>query len=182
MKKTIILDRDGVINIDSPNFIRSPDEWHPIPGSLESIVRLNQAGFQVAIATNQSGIGRGYFDLETYYKIEQKMINALDALGGHFDHIAFCPHHPDEGCRCRKPEPGLIQAVASQLNAPLTPESIWVIGDSLRDLEAAWSANCRPILVLTGNGGGTLASLPKDKPSPATYPSLSEAVEDILAK
>lgn len=182
MQKTIILDRDGVINVDSPNYIRTPEEWHAIPGSLESITRLNDAGYLVAVATNQSGIGRGYYTNETYLEIEKKMVDALAELGGHFDAIAYCPHHPDEDCDCRKPKIGLMTAIASRLELDLTPENTYVIGDSLRDLQAAISANCTPVLVLTGNGQKTLDKWPDNLPKPQVFPCLSDAVDSILTE
>jgi len=151
--KLILLDRDGVINQDSKHYIKSPDEWQAIPGSLEAIAQLNQQNFQVALATNQAGVGRGLFTLETLQAIHHKMQQQLADIGGHLDAIYFCPHHPDEQCRCRKPQPGmLLQAMA---DFAVTPKETLFLGDSLKDIQAAQAAGCHPALVLTGNGQAT---------------------------
>ncbi len=155
--KLIILDRDGVINFDSPDFIKSPDEFIPLPGSLEAIARLNQAGYTVAVATNQSGIGRGLFDLSVLAAIHQKLQNHLALLGGKIDFFAVCPHSPDENCLCRKPLPGLLLQISEHYGCSL--ENVPVIGDSYRDLAAALAVNAKPILVLTGNGLKTQSQL-----------------------
>ena len=152
--KTIILDRDGVINQDSDNFIKSPDEWIPIPGSLDAIARLNHAGYLVYIATNQSGIARGLFDIETLNAIHLKLHTELQKIGGRVQAILFCPHGPNEACECRKPKPGLYEEVAKRTQSPLT--EVPVVGDSYRDIEAALSVHSQPILVLTGKGKRTL--------------------------
>lgn len=175
----IILDRDGVINYDSPNYIKSRDEWQPIPGSLEAIVKLNKAGFKVAVATNQSGIGRGFYTFSTLLQIHQKMHEALAALGGHIDMISICPHHPDENCTCRKPKPGLIYKIAEHFNLDLSQAKILAIGDSLCDLKAAKMAGCQPILVLTGNGQSTLNGLTADLKDTQVYEDLAHAVNAI---
>ncbi|MGB4674851.1 MAG: D-glycero-beta-D-manno-heptose 1,7-bisphosphate 7-phosphatase [Azovibrio sp.] len=151
--KLVILDRDGVINFDSVQFIKSPAEWKPIPGSLEAIARLNQAGYKVLVATNQSGVGRGLFDMDTLNAIHDKMHKALAAAGGRIDAIFFCPHAADSQCECRKPKPGMFLRIASCLNADL--KGVPAIGDSLRDLQAGAAVGCRPILVLTGKGEKT---------------------------
>ncbi|MDD4916143.1 MAG: D-glycero-beta-D-manno-heptose 1,7-bisphosphate 7-phosphatase [Methylococcales bacterium] len=153
MAQWIILDRDGVINEDSNAFIKSPAEWRPIPGSLEAISRLNRAGFQVVIATNQSGVGRGLFDIRTLTAIHQRMRQELAVFGGRIEAIFFCPHLPDAGCQCRKPMPGMFQEIAERLQISL--ENVPAIGDSLRDLQAAQKAGAKPILVLTGKGQNT---------------------------
>lgn len=150
IKPCIIVDRDGVINFDSPNYIKTPDEWIPIPGSLEAIVKLNQAGYLVAMATNQAGPAQGKFSYENSEKIFQKMLGLLKNLGGHFDYIAKCEHHPKDHCNCRKPKPGLLIEISQKLNIPLS--HCIFIGDSLKDIEAAQNAGAKPILVLTGNG------------------------------
>lgn len=155
--KLIILDRDGVINEDSDEYIKSPAEWLPIPGSLEAIAKLTQAGYTVAVATNQSGIARGYYDRETLDKIHQKMRTFVIEKGGRVDSIFFCPHGPDDGCACRKPKPGLLQQIAEHYQ--ISMQDVPVVGDSLRDLEAASAMKCRPYLVLTGNGQKTKAKL-----------------------
>lgn len=153
--KLMILDRDGVINFDSEEYIKSPDEWNPIPGSLEAIAGLKRAGFTLAIATNQSGIARGLYDLKTLDAIHAKMQNALSVLGGSIDAIFYCPHHPDEGCECRKPNPGLLHQIAQHFSVNL--KNIPFIGDSIRDLQAAKKAGCDPILVRTGPLRGVLS-------------------------
>ena len=152
--KLVILDRDGVINADSEQFIKSPEEWTPIAGSLEAIARFTQAGYQVVVATNQSGLGRGLFDMATLNAIHDKMHKAVTQLGGRIDAVFFCPHAQDAGCACRKPQPGMLLEIAARFNVALGGVS--AIGDSLRDLDAASAAGARPILVLTGKGEQTL--------------------------
>ncbi|MDR3159456.1 MAG: D-glycero-beta-D-manno-heptose 1,7-bisphosphate 7-phosphatase [Zoogloeaceae bacterium] len=176
--KLVILDRDGVINYDSAQYIKSPAEWKPIPGSLEAVARLNQAGYKVVIVTNQSGIGRGLFDMDTVNAIHEKMHQALFAVGGCIDAIFYCPHPADSGCDCRKPKPGLFKQLAGRLNVNLA--GVPAIGDSLRDLEAAAAVDCQPILVLTGKGEKTREEgrLP---PNTLEFADLAAAVEHILA-
>jgi len=152
--KLVILDRDGVINLDSEQYIKSPEEWTPIAGSLEAIARFTQAGYQVVVATNQSGLGRGLFDMATLNAIHDKMHKAVTQLGGRIDAVFFCPHAEDAGCACRKPQPGMLLEIAARFNVALGGVS--AIGDSLRDLDAASAAGARPILVLTGKGEQTL--------------------------
>lgn len=154
--KLVILDRDGVINVDSDRFIKNPDEWRPIPGSLEAIALLNQAGYRVVVATNQSGVGRGLFDMVTLNAIHQKMMDALARLGGRVEAVFFCPHAADAGCDCRKPAIGLFVEISQRYSIPLS--HVPAIGDSLRDLEAAQAAGAQPILVLTGKGEKTQAA------------------------
>lgn len=151
--KLIILDRDGVINKDSDLYIKSPDEWIPIPGSLEAIARLNQWGYRVVVCTNQSGIGRGLFGMDTLNAIHDKMIKAVSHVGGSIDAVFFCPHTDADACDCRKPKAGMLKEVAARFNANLA--GVPVIGDSLRDLEAAVAVDAQPILVLTGKGKKT---------------------------
>ncbi|AZY48249.1 D-glycero-beta-D-manno-heptose 1,7-bisphosphate 7-phosphatase [Bordetella avium] len=151
--KLIILDRDGVINRDSEAFVKSPDEWIALPGSLEAIARLTQADWTVVVATNQSGLARGLFDMDTLNAIHIKMRRELAALGGSIDAIFLCPHGPDEGCNCRKPLPGMMRDIARRYAIEL--DGVPAVGDSLRDLQAAASAGCSPWLVLTGNGEKT---------------------------
>lgn len=154
--KLIILDRDGVINEDSDAFIKSAEEFVPIPGSLEAIVRLNQGGYRVVVASNQSGIARGLFDHATLERIHQKLHRLLGAMGGNIEAIFFCPHGPDDGCDCRKPAPGLLREIGERLNLPL--QGIPVVGDSLRDLQAAQAVGAKPYLVRTGKGQKTLSA------------------------
>lgn len=155
MVRLLILDRDGVINEDSDEYIKSPDEWVPIPGSLEAIARLNRADYRVVVATNQSGLARGYFDLDTLSQIHEKMYRMLASHGGRIDAVFFCPHGPDDACACRKPLPGLLEEIASRLRVPL--DGVPAVGDSLRDIEAARAVGAHPILVRTGKGERTLA-------------------------
>ena len=154
----IILDRDGVINQDSDAYIKSVDEWIPIPGSIDAIVALQQKGFTVAIATNQSGIGRGYYSLATLHAMHDKMNALITAAGGTaLTCITFCPHTPEDNCNCRKPLPGLLDQVAEQTGLPLA--GCYMVGDSARDLEAGLARDMQPILVLTGKGEKTQAKL-----------------------
>lgn len=151
--KLIILDRDGVINHDSAMFIKSPEEWRPIDGSLAAIARLNQAGFHVVVMTNQSGIGRGLFDMDTLNAIHEKMVKLLAQAGGRIDAVFFCPHAADSTCQCRKPQPGMLRQISQRFNVDLT--GIPVVGDSMRDLLAGVAVGCQPFLVLTGKGQKT---------------------------
>ena len=157
--KLIILDRDGVINEDRDDYVKSVDEWIPLPGSLEAIALLNQAGYQIAIATNQSGLSRGYFTINDLHAMHNKMDKLLKPLGGHIDSIFFCPHMDSHGCDCRKPLPGLMKEIAlrykrSESNTPL--QGVPIVGDSLRDLQAGIALGASPHLVLTGKGQKTL--------------------------
>jgi D-glycero-D-manno-heptose 1,7-bisphosphate phosphatase len=152
--KLVILDRDGVINLDSAQFIKNPDEWKPIPGSLEAIALLNQAGFRVALATNQSGIGRGLFDMATLNAIHDKMHRALLQFGGRIDALFYCPHTADDHCACRKPKPGMLEDIGQRFSTDL--EGVPSVGDSLRDLQASVAVGAQPILVRTGKGEKTL--------------------------
>lgn len=151
--KLVILDRDGVINHDSASYIKSPDEWRPLPGSLEAIARLNHAGFHVILATNQSGVGRGLFEMSTLNAIHNKMHRALAQIGGRIDAIFFCPHALEANCACRKPKPGLFEEISRRLNVAM--KDVPAIGDSLRDLQAAAAVGAAPVLVLTGKGAKT---------------------------
>ena len=151
--KLIILDRDGVINVFSDQFIKSPDEWKPIPGSLEAIARLTREGWRVVVATNQSGLARGLFEMATLNAIHAKMHKAVMQAGGRIDSIFFCPHAADSTCECRKPRPGMLLEIAVRYNVEL--KGVPAVGDSLRDLEAAQAVGATPILVLTGKGQKT---------------------------
>lgn len=153
--KLIILDRDGVINEDSDDYIKSPEEFIPIAGSLEAIARLNHAGYTVLIVTNQSGIARGYYNIETLNQMHEKLKRLLNAYGGRIDGIFFCPHSPDDHCDCRKPRIGLFEDIARRLDTDLY--AVPCVGDSLRDIQAAQSVGAAPILVRTGKGERTLA-------------------------
>ncbi len=176
--KLVILDRDGVINKDSATYIKHPDEWIPITGSLEAIAKLNHANYRVVVATNQSGLGRGLFNIDQLHAIHQKMFDALAQQGGYIDSIFFCPHTPDENCGCRKPKPGLLLEIADRLNIDLS-ETIF-IGDSLKDIQAAQNAGAKAALVLTGNGKTTISQL-NDSDNIPTYNDLASAVDALIA-
>ncbi len=178
MGRLVILDRDGVINEDSDAYIKSPAEWVPVPGSLEAIARLTAAGWRVVVATNQSGIARGLFDLETLGRIHARMHRAVAEAGGRIEAIFFCPHGPDEGCRCRKPAPGLLEEIAARYRTTL--EGVPVIGDSARDLEAARAAGARPVLVRTGKGRRTEAAGGPALEGVPVHDDLAAAVEALL--
>jgi D-glycero-D-manno-heptose 1,7-bisphosphate phosphatase len=175
--KLIILDRDGVINHDSDQFIKSPDEWKPLPGSLEAIARLCQAGYTVVVATNQSGVGRGLFDMATLNAIHEKMHRAVAQASGRIDAIFFCPHSSDAGCNCRKPKSGMIEEIAARYNVDL--KGVPAIGDSLRDLDATARLGAQPMLVLTGKGKKTQAKggLPAGT---LVYADLAAAVATLV--
>ena len=151
--KLVILDRDGTINHDSEHFIKSPAEWRPIEGSVEAIARLAQAGFRIVVATNQSGIARGLLDTATLITIHDTLQRAAAQAGGRIDAFFFCPHAADSACKCRKPEPGMLLEVARRFNISL--ENTYMVGDALRDVQAAAAAGARPVLVLTGRGRKT---------------------------
>lgn len=175
--KLVILDRDGVINEDSPDFIKSPAEWIPIPGSLEAIARLNQAGYRVVIASNQSGIARELFDIATLNAIHQKMHAAAQLVGADIDAIFFCPHAAIDGCDCRKPKPGMFEEISKRFKLSL--KGVPTVGDSLRDLQAGFISGCAPYLVLTGKGEKTHATggLP---PGTQVFPNLAAMVTAFL--
>jgi D-glycero-D-manno-heptose 1,7-bisphosphate phosphatase len=175
--KLVILDRDGVINFDSPQFIKSPDEWKPIPGSLAAIARLNQADYRVVVATNQSGIGRGLFDMDTLNAIHEKMLKALAEVGGHIDAIFFCPHTAADDCACRKPKTGMLEEIAARFNTDL--KGVPAIGDALRDIQSAAAVGARPMLVRTGKGRKT-ADDPELPPQTPIYADLAAAVAHLL--
>ena len=184
----LILDRDGVINQDSPDFIKSPDEWKPIPGSLEAIGRLSQAGYDIVILTNQSGVGRGLISADMLAQIHVRMLDYIQQHGGKIQSILFCPHHPDDNCNCRKPKAGLYQELTEQLKVSL--EETYSVGDSLRDLIAAKDAGAIPILVRTGNGRKTIKELKSyyaDKQQPSldgllVYENLNKFADALLSK
>lgn len=176
--RLIILDRDGVINEDSDAYIKSPAEWVPLPGSLEAIARLHHEGWRVVVASNQSGLARGLFDLDTLMRIHEKMQRAIAQLGGVIDAIFFCPHGPEDNCHCRKPKPGLFEEIAARLHVDL--RGVPAVGDSRRDIEAARASGAAPILVRTGKGhaldtgDAALAGVP-------VYDDLAAAVDALLS-
>jgi D-glycero-D-manno-heptose 1,7-bisphosphate phosphatase len=176
--KLVILDRDGVINQDSANFIKNPNEWIPLPSSLEAIALLNQSGYRVAIATNQSGVSRGLFDMATLNSIHDKMHRELAILGGRIDAVFYCPHSADDNCDCRKPKTGMIKEIAKRFSVEL--DRVFAVGDALRDIQAFSNAGCRTILVRTGKGEDTLANggLPENI---IVCADLNEAVQHIIS-
>jgi D-glycero-D-manno-heptose 1,7-bisphosphate phosphatase len=177
--KLVILDRDGVINTDSDQFIKTPDEWKPIPGSLEAIARLTHSGFRVVVCSNQSGVGRGLLDMAALNAINDKMYKALAPFGGRIDALFYCPHPAEANCACRKPRPGMFQDIAKRFNVMLA--GVPSVGDSLRDMQASAAAGCQPLLVLTGKGRKTLAAggLPEGT---QVFDDLAAAVRAIIAK
>ena len=189
-KKLIILDRDGVINYESKAYIKNPDEWIPIPQSLEAIALLKKQGYQVAIASNQSGIGRGMFRLDDFEAMNAKMQSLLARHQAQIDAIFFCPHIDADHCHCRKPKPGLLEQIAAHFEVDFKNQQVYFIGDSLRDIQAAHTAGCSPILVRTGNGQETFEALPKNNDgihvhngaSIPIYDNLHSAVEALLSQ
>lgn len=177
--KMVVLSRDGVINQDSEAFIKSPEEWHPIAGSLEAIARLNQAGYQVVVATNQSGLARGLFGVDALNAIHKRLYMELDRVGGHLDGIFFCPHRPSDNCPCRKPRPGMIEQIRERFHVDL--DDTLVIGDRIQDIEAARAAGAHPVLVLTGQGRKTRAHLSPGLDIPC-FEDLAQATQYILAE
>ena len=176
----VILDRDGVINRDSEAFVKTPDEWEPIEGSLKAITDLSSAGFDIAVASNQSGIGRKIIDRPSLEAIHNKMRRLVRESGGDIGEIVYCPHHPEDGCDCRKPAPGLLHKLSRFYGVSL--EGVPVIGDSLRDIDAAVAAEARPILVLTGNGQKTERELEQQGRTVETFVDLAAAASALIAE
>jgi D-glycero-D-manno-heptose 1,7-bisphosphate phosphatase len=174
----IILDRDGVINEDSDAYIKSPDEWHPIPGSLEAIAALNHQGCPVAIATNQSGIGRGYYTEATLNDMHKKMQRLLAKIGGRISHIEFCPHLPDDGCDCRKPRPGMLLKVLE--NMEHSASDTWFVGDNFKDVQAGRAAGCHTALVLTGKGRNQAKKYADQLTGVPVFNSLSDFADALI--
>ncbi|MRH78399.1 D-glycero-beta-D-manno-heptose 1,7-bisphosphate 7-phosphatase [Spiribacter sp. C176] len=176
--RAILLDRDGVINADSPNYILSPEQWEALPGSLAAIAQLNQAGMLVGVCSNQSAVGRGMMSQQTLNAIHQRMQAQLKANGAHLDAIAVCPHAPESQCDCRKPKPGLILQMLAQWN--LTPDEALFIGDSQRDLDAAAAVGVEAWLVRTGNGRQTETQWCNDTQPVEVFDDLNAAVTTLL--
>ena len=177
--KLIILAHDGVINHGSDEYIKSVDEWEPIPGSLQAMGRLFQAGYTLVIVTNQSGIARGFYDIETLHAMHSKMGRMLEQYGGHVDAVFFCPHGPKDDCDCRKPKDGMFQEIIKRYQCDL--KNVPAIGDTLRDLQAAKSAGAEPILVKTGKGETTIASTGfSELEGVAVYNNLAEFADAVL--
>lgn len=177
--KLLILDRDGTINKDSDDYIKRPEEWIPLPGALEAIAKASRAGWRIVIATNQSGIARGMFDIAALHAMQRKLEQLLAPLGGRIDSVFFCPHAPDAGCDCRKPRTGLLQQIAARYQVSLA--SVPFIGDSDKDLAAARAVGARPILVRTGKGEATFRALP-DSDRVEVYPDLAAAIDTLLSE
>ncbi len=178
-KGLIILDRDGVINYDSADFIKNKDEWRPLPGSIEAIAAMSNAGFTLAVASNQSGLARGLFNQDALDAMHRKMLETVNAAGGHISKIVVCPHGPDDDCDCRKPKPGLLRQLAQHFETSL--EGVPVIGDALRDLQAAAAVGAKPILVRTGKGEKTAAELPQAFADVPIYDDLAAASRALIA-
>lgn len=176
----VILDRDGVINRDSEAFVKTPDEWEPIAGSLQAIADLSSAGFEIAVASNQSGVGRKIIDRPALEAIHNKMRRLVREAGGDIGKIVYCPHHPEDGCDCRKPAAGLLRDLSRLYGVSL--ERVPVIGDSLRDIDAAVAAEARPILVLTGNGQKTETELNEQGRTVETFVDLAAAANALIAE
>lgn len=182
LPRAIILDRDGVINFDSPDYILTPNQWQAIPGSLEAIARLSRAGIAIAIASNQSALGRGTLDTVTFDAIQAKMMQAIEQAGGRIAHIAYCPHTPDDGCNCRKPEPGMLHDVLNALGLKNHAGDVLFVGDTLRDVQAALAAGVTPMLVQSGYGDADAIHRKAAAIYPAivAYPNLAAVVNAIL--
>ncbi len=172
--KLIILDRDGTINADSDEFVKTPDEWQPLPGALEAIARLNHAGWHVVVASNQSGLGRGLFDVGSLNAMHAKMNKLLAAQGGRIDAVFYCPHAADDHCRCRKPGPGLFEQIGERYGVDL--REVPAVGDSARDLVAGVAVGCAPHLVLTGK-----AAQYQGRDLPAEFPAHTQVHKDLMA-
>lgn len=179
-ERIVVLDRDGVINVDSEHYIKSPKEWEAIPGSLDAIAKLSRSGCRVFIATNQSGVARGFFDHGGLLAIHQKMLNAIDKAGGHIDAIMFSPYGPDDDASCRKPAPGMLVELQQRLN--VSGERMVMVGDSKRDLDAAVAAGVQPVLVLSGNGQKTLNEHGSELADVVVYPHLAAFAEDFITR
>ena len=176
--RLLILDRDGVINEDSDAFIKSPQEWHPIPGSLEAIARASHAGCRIVVASNQSGLARGLLDIDALNQIHHRLLQELAVIGGNIDAFFFCPHGPDENCDCRKPKTGMLEEISRRLRVPLI--DVPVVADRLSDIQAARSVGARPILVLTGRGKQTLHESGDTLSDIAIFPDLAAVVDHLL--
>lgn len=178
-QQLVILDRDGVINQDSDAYIKSLDEWIPYPSAIGAIARLSQAGFIVAVATNQSGIARGYYNENTLADMHTRLRALVNAAGGHIAHIAYCPHGPTDACDCRKPLPGLLHEIQHVVGINSLTGS-WMVGDSLRDLQAGDACGCRTVLVKTGKGENTVEK-GIGLESTLVFADLAEFVDELLA-
>jgi D-glycero-D-manno-heptose 1,7-bisphosphate phosphatase len=174
--KLIILDRDGTINEDRDDFVKSADEWVPLPGALEAIARLNHAGWHVVVASNQSGLGRGLFDVAALNAMHSKMVKLLAAQGGKMDGVFYCPHAPSDNCQCRKPSPGLFEQIIERYGIDTALQTVHTVGDSLRDLQAGAAVGCTPHLVCTGKGARYAS-----EPLSAEFPQGTQVHADLAA-
>ncbi|MEY3659523.1 MAG: D-glycero-beta-D-manno-heptose 1,7-bisphosphate 7-phosphatase [Pseudomonadota bacterium] len=178
--KLVILDRDGVINADADDYIKSADEWIPLPGSIDAIAALSRAGYLIAVATNQSGIARGFFDEYALAQMHDKLCGLVEAAGGHIAVICYCPHHPDADCGCRKPKTGLLQQIAAELGEDV--RGAWLVGDHEKDVRMALAAGCRPLLVRSGKGAAFAERLSGHLlPAAQVVDDLAAAARLILA-
>ncbi|HEY4957653.1 MAG TPA: D-glycero-beta-D-manno-heptose 1,7-bisphosphate 7-phosphatase [Caldimonas sp.] len=182
--KLVILDRDGTINEDRDDYVKSPDEWLPIPGALEAIARLNHAGWHTVIATNQAGLARGLFDMATLNAIHARMNRELATFGGRIDAVFFCPHKPEDGCTCRKPLPGLLKTIGERYGVDL--RETYMVGDSLRDLRAGVAVGCAPHLVRTGKGARldeqALSALAAEIPHAVVHADLAAFAQQLVQR
>ena len=184
--KLVILDRDGTINEDRDDYVKSPEEWTPVPGALEAIARLNHNGWHTVVASNQSGIGRGLFDMATLNAMHAKMHQMLAKHGGRIDAVFFCPHAPEDGCDCRKPMPGLFHQIGERFGVDLA--DVPVVGDVMRDLQAGVAAGCEPHLVRTGKAApermndAQVAELCEKVPGTRVHASLDAFAEWLIAR
>ena len=172
--RLVILDRDGTINADSDEYVKSADEWQPLPGALDAIAKLNHAGWHVVVASNQSGLGRGLFDVAALNAMHAKMHKLVAAAGGRIDAVFYCPHSPEETCNCRKPQPGLYEQIGERYGMDL--QGVHTVGDTLRDLQAGTAVGCVPHLVLTGKGAKF-----RDQPLSADFPAGTRTHDDLSA-
>lgn len=181
LKITVLLDRDGVVNFDSPSYIKSPDEWLPIKSSIKAIAKLAAANINTAICTNQSAIGRGYISENTLDSIHSKMLKIINDAGGKIDKIFYCPHAPSDNCECRKPAPGLVRQALKHFNASTNDKNkVYFVGDSIRDIDAAIASNITPVLVLTGNGMDTFNNNKDKLANISVFNDLEEFVSTII--
>jgi D-glycero-D-manno-heptose 1,7-bisphosphate phosphatase len=182
--KLVILGRDGVLNVYRDDHVKSPEEWEPVPGALEAVARLNHAGWHVVVASNQAGIGRGLIDMSSLNAVHSHMNRQLMTLGGRVDAVFFCPHTPDDGCDCRKPLPGLLRDIGRRYGADLS--EVPLVGDTLRDLQAAEAGGCPPHLVLSGRAAAlddaSLAHLVEQVPATRVHRDLPAFVDWLLKK
>jgi len=182
--RLVILGRDGILNVYREDHVKSPDEWHPIPGALEAVARLNHAGWHAVVATNQSGIGRGMIDMASVNAVHLHMMQRLQAVGGRIDAVFFCPHTPDENCDCRKPKPGLMRQIGQRYGLDL--RTVPMLCDTLRDLQAAQAAGCEPHLVLSGRAAELsdtqLLEMSAQVPSAEVHDDLSGFVDFLLQR